>query len=384
MVVLTALSKKTCRSMHVIIMLISMALCAVVAFPAYHTTSATYCRVRVLIATPDVAKVDVLLNSVQIAVNNTLGDLTPYTSRAAGSFGLRVFPPGVSEPGKAYVTHNVRLEAGNDYTVVVFGKSGDKTLNVAALPDTNTLDLMTARVRFANYVPTSTTLSLAISGATTAGVSAAFGKTSDGYTTVAPTVQGSSAATLSLTDPNGVVVTHATATLSANTVVSAFAIPGIGGTGATLLLNLDAGTAAVPLNAASAPVTASPSAVPAPLPTSGVPPPGSLRSASTTLRAALAPVPQVTDTGTKVWFAATGHTLGGVFKTYWDSHGGLEQFGYPITEEYQEVSATDGKTYTTQYFERARFEDHADKAGTPYEVEQGLLGREMLTLLGAA
>ena len=52
-------------------------------------------------------------------------------------------------------------------------------------------------------------------------------------------------------------------------------------------------------------------------------------------------------------------------------------------EVYQEVSTTDGKTYVTQYFERARFEQHPDKAGTPFEVLQGLLGRELIKLLGA-
>ena len=58
----------------------------------------------------------------------------------------------------------------------------------------------------------------------------------------------------------------------------------------------------------------------------------------------------------------------------------MEQFGYPITEEYSEVSLTDGKTYTTQYFERARFENHPENKGTQYEVLQGLLGREMFKI----
>ena len=37
------------------------------------------------------------------------------------------------------------------------------------------------------------------------------------------------------------------------------------------------------------------------------------------------------------------------------------------------MSATDGKTYSVQYFERNRFEVHPEKAA-PYEVELGLLG----------
>ena len=61
-------------------------------------------------------------------------------------------------------------------------------------------------------------------------------------------------------------------------------------------------------------------------------------------------------------FPETGHTVKGKFLQYWDSHGGLAQQGYPITEEMQEVSDTDGETYTVQYFERAVFELHPKSA----------------------
>ena len=60
--------------------------------------------------------------------------------------------------------------------------------------------------------------------------------------------------------------------------------------------------------------------------------------------------------------------------SYWEQHGGLAQFGYPLTEEFIEVSPTDGRSYTTQYFERARFEYHPENA-PPYDVLLGLLGR---------
>ena len=55
------------------------------------------------------------------------------------------------------------------------------------------------------------------------------------------------------------------------------------------------------------------------------------------------------------YFTQTRHTVSGAFWAYWQSHGGLAQQGYPISEEFQESSA-DGKTYTVQYFERAVFE----------------------------
>ena len=37
-------------------------------------------------------------------------------------------------------------------------------------------------------------------------------------------------------------------------------------------------------------------------------------------------------------FTETGKTLGGKFRAYWESHGGLAQQGYPISDEFQEKS----------------------------------------------
>jgi hypothetical protein len=73
-------------------------------------------------------------------------------------------------------------------------------------------------------------------------------------------------------------------------------------------------------------------------------------------------------------FPETGKTVRATFLKYWTEHGGLAQQGFPISEEMQETSATDGKTYTVQYFERAVFELHPEFAGTPNEVLLSLLG----------
>jgi len=81
---------------------------------------------------------------------------------------------------------------------------------------------------------------------------------------------------------------------------------------------------------------------------------------------------------TKVWFPETRHTISGKILEYWNRYGGLKQFGFPLSEQFQEVSATDGKTYTVQYFERNRFEYHPENEGTPYNVLLGLLGRQEL------
>jgi hypothetical protein len=83
--------------------------------------------------------------------------------------------------------------------------------------------------------------------------------------------------------------------------------------------------------------------------------------------------------GQVVFFPQTGHNLAFGFLQFFNAHGGLDAFGYPISEEIQEPGA-DGKLGTVQYFQRARFEYHPEFAGTPYAVELGLLGDQYLGL----
>jgi polysaccharide biosynthesis protein PslG len=54
----------------------------------------------------------------------------------------------------------------------------------------------------------------------------------------------------------------------------------------------------------------------------------------------------------------------------------LPQFGYPISEEIAET-LEDGKSYTVQYFERARFEWHPENR-PPYDILLGQFGRRIL------
>ncbi|MGH9176787.1 MAG: cellulase family glycosylhydrolase, partial [Vicinamibacterales bacterium] len=93
---------------------------------------------------------------------------------------------------------------------------------------------------------------------------------------------------------------------------------------------------------------------------------------------AFRPLPdnQPPDSPDRIFFKETGHWLAYGFKKYWDESGGLWQFGYPISEEFQERNPQDGKTYTVQYFERARLEFHPEHAGTEFEVLLGHLGRQ--------
>jgi hypothetical protein len=78
------------------------------------------------------------------------------------------------------------------------------------------------------------------------------------------------------------------------------------------------------------------------------------------------------------YFPETGHKVSGVFWTYWQGHGGLGQQGYPISDELQELSHVDGKTYSVQYFERAVFELHPENQ-PPYDVLLSLLGQDQYT-----
>jgi len=75
-----------------------------------------------------------------------------------------------------------------------------------------------------------------------------------------------------------------------------------------------------------------------------------------------------------VYFPATGHHLSNRvgFLDFWRANGQLHTFGMPISEEL----VIDGRI--VQYFERARFEYHPEYAGTPQQVQLGLIGREWL------
>src|SRR5215210_2650125 len=77
------------------------------------------------------------------------------------------------------------------------------------------------------------------------------------------------------------------------------------------------------------------------------------------------PVLADTAQGKPQFFPETGHTLAYSFRQFWLQGGGLDIFGYPITEVFIE----NGRP--VQYFERARLEWHGDMVLT----QGGLLGR---------
>lgn len=79
------------------------------------------------------------------------------------------------------------------------------------------------------------------------------------------------------------------------------------------------------------------------------------------------------------FFPETNHSLCPPFLNYWREHGGIERFGYPITEAFGE-RVSDTWSGSVQYFERRRMEWHTELEGDP--VLLGLLGREVLNLRG--
>lgn len=72
-----------------------------------------------------------------------------------------------------------------------------------------------------------------------------------------------------------------------------------------------------------------------------------------------------------IYFSETNVTLGGRFLEYWQAHGGLEQFGFPISPEAQEM--VDGHPRMVQYFERSLFQYHPEN-DHPYDVLLARLG----------
>lgn len=88
------------------------------------------------------------------------------------------------------------------------------------------------------------------------------------------------------------------------------------------------------------------------------------------------------------FFVQTGHTICGDILTAWRTQGleidgkrgkteaeNLALFGLPLSEPIAET-LSDGKTYTVQWFERARFEIHPENQ-PPHIIQFGLLGNEI-------
>ena len=72
------------------------------------------------------------------------------------------------------------------------------------------------------------------------------------------------------------------------------------------------------------------------------------------------------------YFSETGHWVCGPFREFFETRGGLEIFGYPLTEEFPDPTLG----VPVQYFQRARIEFHAYNPDL-YKVLLGLLADEL-------
>jgi subtilisin family serine protease len=87
-----------------------------------------------------------------------------------------------------------------------------------------------------------------------------------------------------------------------------------------------------------------------------------------------------TPDGLSRWFPETGHTLRGAFQAFWERHGGLATFGYPISREFVERDPLTGDRLV-QYFERHRLELHPE-AAPGSQVQLTRLGDRLLRAAG--
>jgi hypothetical protein len=125
--------------------------------------------------------------------------------------------------------------------------------------------------------------------------------------------------------------------------------------------------------------TAAPAATATPQPPAppAAPPPAAPPAPPAPLPPSVVPLDRVDPLPDALYFFETGHNVRGAFLQFFTNNGGLAIFGYPRTEEIVE----NGRT--VQYFQRARMEYFPEHAGTPYEVQLGLLGDELLRARGA-
>jgi hypothetical protein len=85
---------------------------------------------------------------------------------------------------------------------------------------------------------------------------------------------------------------------------------------------------------------------------------------------AVAPLGLLAQSSSDQYFPDTGHTVRGEFLDYFNAHGGLRVFGFPITDEF----TLDGRT--VQYFQRARLELWPERPAGQ-RIQLGALGEEL-------
>jgi hypothetical protein len=78
-------------------------------------------------------------------------------------------------------------------------------------------------------------------------------------------------------------------------------------------------------------------------------------------------------------FPETSQCISGRIREYWEQNGGLPVFGFPTTDQHEEL--VEGKPFQVQWFERNRLELHPENA-PPYDVLLGRLSVDRLAQQG--
>jgi hypothetical protein len=86
-------------------------------------------------------------------------------------------------------------------------------------------------------------------------------------------------------------------------------------------------------------------------------------------------VPIAAAQGDQRCFPETNQCISGRIREFWEQNGGLPVFGFPITDQHEEL--IENKPFQVQWFERNRLELHPENQW-PYDVLLGRLGADRL------
>src|SRR3954470_23210395 len=78
-------------------------------------------------------------------------------------------------------------------------------------------------------------------------------------------------------------------------------------------------------------------------------------------------------------FPETNQCISGRIRQFWEQNGGLPVFGFPTTDQHEEL--VEGKPFQVQWFQRNRLELHPENQ-RPYDVLLGRLGVDRLQQQG--
>lgn len=116
---------------------------------------------RVFVGSVDTSGVDIWIDDMQLTNNAQFKSLTAYVSRPEGNHAFKVYPAG--KKSGAFVSKVFFFHAPKDYTITVFGKQADSTIDGQIETDRNTLDGgANAKIRFGNYISGTSPMTLAI------------------------------------------------------------------------------------------------------------------------------------------------------------------------------------------------------------------------------